>query len=455
MRIKKSIILALIIILIAGIIMYIGPRLPILTGYAAKGMCSCVFVSNRTPENIKKTDLSFFPIKLASYNIDYDKKMVTSAVFGLSKMKAIYKEGYGCVLMNDISEKEIIQQQRTKIPVYPYDNDTIIWPTGNILPHIDSSTINFALMDSLVEEVFDHPDSIPTKKTTALIIVHKGNIILERYAEDFNSKTPGIGWSMTKSMIGSFVGLLNRDSLINIYKPVEISAWNTDIRNQITLDNLLHMNSGLNWTENYFNISDVTKMLYREGDTYAYAIKSKYQYTPGEKWMYSSGTPNIISGYIRQILHNDSIYHTYLYHELFHPLGMSSITLETDVTGNFVGSSYSYATARDWARYGLLYLNKGNWQGEQIIPANWVTYSTQAIDSCTTTYGALFWLYDEHKIPDAPKDTYYCDGFLGQRIYIIPSQSLVIVRLGYSSQHIDFNRMIVAVAKAVKNPSEN
>jgi hypothetical protein len=191
-------------------------------------------------------------------------------------------------------------------------------------------------------------------------------------------------------------------------------------------------------------------MLYRSHDSYKVAIDVPYGKKPGSEWKYSSGTTNILSGIMRTVIGNDQAYHEFPYREIFNKIGVSSMILETDAAGNFVGSSYGFATARDWARFGLLYYREGIWKNDTILPKGWVDYTRNPVADSKGEYGAQFWLNRSRSLPDAPEDMFFCDGHRGQRIFIIPSRKLVVVRLGFSEEGFDHNLFLKGILAAIK-----
>ena len=374
---------------------------------------------------LEEFDNGFSPIDLASNSVDFENKTVTSNIFGLQKRIAIYREGVGAVVINkDYDENEVfLIPKRTKTP------KNLPFPYGN-LPQKDTlfSTVNYKKLNTVVSDYFD--ENTAENTTRALIVIYKNQIIAEKYAEGFNENSKFLGWSMGKSLMSAVCGVLNYQGKLALEEPAPIDAWKNDERSKITINNLLQMNSGLEWEEDYTKISDVTKMLYLDTDmTKAQAVKPLVG-KPNESWNYSSGTSNLLSGIIRSKFKTHQEYLDFWYTNLFDKIGMHSMVFETDLAGNYVASSYGWANAKDWARFGLLYLNKGNWNGEQIISEDWVKYTTTPTNTSEGVYGAQFWLNAGGHLPDVPKDMFFADGFQGQRIFIIPSKELVIVRLG-------------------------
>jgi len=447
-KILKSLLTLILIAILIGGAIYAWPRLPIITSYAAKDMCSCVFIAERDPASVQKQDLSFFPISLATTKINYDEQSVTASLLGLVKRKAVYREGLGCAVTVDYSESEIRQQSMPQMPPEPYTPDTQ-WPYGDRLPDSLPAAIDYNLLSAAVDSAFDNPANGPLLKTQAVVVVYDNILVAEKYTGGFDMYTECISWSMAKSVTNALVGILVREGKLDIYESTGIDQWEHDGRSEITINNLMHMNAGLQWVENYFNLSEVTKMLYMRGDMYRYSVNAPMQYEPDSVWYYSSGMANIITGIIRKTIGNDNEYLTFPYTELFYRIGMQNTVLETDASGNFTGSSYCYATPRDWARFGMLYMNNGVFQGDTILPGWWVKYTTTPANGSDGTYGAFFWLWDPVRFPDVPEDMFFCDGFLGQRIFIIPSKKLVVVRTGYSMKDFDMNGFLKNVIKAL------
>ncbi len=239
-----------------------------------------------------------------------------------------------------------------------------------------------------------------------------------------------MGWSITKSITSAILGILEKQGKISLNQDSLFEEWKNDKRAAITLDNLLQMNSGLEWEEDYTTLSDVNRMLFMEKNMPEVQLKKPLTGKPNESWNYSSGTTNLLSWFIRKQFSSHQEYLDFWYQELIDKIGMNSMTIETDLNGNYIGSSYAWATARDWAKFGLLYLNKGKWKNEQILNESWVDYSAKPTNTSKGEYGAHFWLNAEGKYPNVPRDMFSCNGFQGQYIFIIPSKEMVIVRFG-------------------------
>jgi len=427
--------------------------LPIIAGYGAKSICSCVMVAGRDPQNVIDNEVGKFPFSLGWYSVDYSDSSATGTVMGLAKQKAIYRKGLGCTLIAEITEEEL-RAQYIKLPSHPtIDQDTIPWPSGDLTTDSLPKGVDYETLRKVVHDAFDEGTESKLRRTRAIVIAYDGKIIAETYAQGFNSKSKQIGWSMTKSITNAMVGILVKEGKLDVTKSAPIASWANDNRNTITLNDLMQQSSGLLWNENYSTPSSVTNMLFRKKNMGLYAAESPLQGIPGEKFYYSSGTSNIISRVVRSTA-GDENYYKLPYEKLFYKIGMYSALLEPDAGGTFVGSSYCFATARDWVRFGLLYLNDGVWNDERILPVGWVTYTTTpARGAPIGEYGAQFWLNAgekgnpaERRYPDAPVDLFIADGFEGQNVWVVPSKKLVIARLSLQQgNYLNANRFLADV----------
>jgi CubicO group peptidase (beta-lactamase class C family) len=441
-KLLRRIIWLLVLAIVVFTVIYAWPRAPIITAFAARGMCSGVFVMDRQPERISLEDLSFFPISLAKTKIDYEEKSVTARVLGMAKRKAVYREGLGAVLVLDIPEEELKAKSVTR-PDPGYDPDTIPWPKGELIQASLPEGVDYDKLNTIVENAFDETDDKPFKKTLAVAVVYDNMLIGEKYLDPSHEGTIFHGWSMAKSITNAMIGVLVKDGKLDVNKPTGIPEWKNDGRNEITLDHLLQMTDGLHFVENYFDISEVTRMLYTSDDMYKFSIGNPLEHSPGTVWNYSGGSTNILSGIIRNTIGDDTEYYAFPYSKLFHRIGMLQTLFETDGAGTFVGSSYCYASTRDWARFGLLYLNNGIFIGDTIFQQGWVDYSTEPAPGSQDQYGAQIWLQKKDgRYPDIPEDMFLVDGFQGQRVFVIPSKNLVVVRMGYSMKNFDMNEFL-------------
>ena len=447
---KKRFLLLLTVLFLAGVlwgISYLNSLMPIITGYPAKYLCSAVFISNRDARNVESLDLNFSLIKYVRNEINYrDKSVISSFLWG--KSKAIYREGFGSVLLQGTDEIPLKKQQFPVVPRFSVNQDTIPWPMGNVIP--DSNTgINKAALQRIKTGLID--ENSYQGNAFGFLVLHKGIPVIEGYKPGFNEKTRFLSWSIAKSFTNALVGIMVKKGHLSLDRYTEITDWQSDARNKITLHNLLQMESGLEWNEDYGNRSDVTLMLYNNPDFAGFALKKRLLHPPGTFWYYSSGTANIVNMIIRRCFNSDSAYYVFAPQQLFNKTGMPEALFETDPAGIIAGSSYVYATARDYGRFGLLYLRDGMFNGERILPEGWVKYSTTPAKHSKGAYGAFFWLNRGRIYPDAPDDMFFCNGHDGQRIFIIPSKDLVVVVLGYSPKpenEMDFNRLLKDIIRA-------
>ena len=231
---------------------------------------------------------------------------------------------------------------------------------------------------------------------------------------------------------------------------MDIPQWRNDERKAITLNDLMQMQSGLEWNEDYGNRSDVNLMLHREKDMGLYALSKPLAHDPGTFWYYSSGSTNIVMRYLRGKFQSDSEFYEYIRERLFNPLGIRNGYFEQDMSGTPVGSSYLYITAREFARFGQMYLDDGVVDGKRVLPEGWVDYTVTPASASNGGYGSFFWLNRDGSLPDVPEDMFSCNGHDGQQVYMVPSKRLVVALLGYSPKPdntIDFNGLLRDIIK--------
>lgn len=457
MKLMKRILVLVLASVVAYGCYYLWSALPIISGYGAKQLCSCVMLGNRAPEDVIKNELGRGFLSLGRFVINFQDSSATGSVFGFTKRKAIYRTGLGCTLLSELTEEEIRSQEIKLLQTPDLNSDTVFWSEGEKLPDTLISDINYDELHRVVSTAFEGQAFEKHINTRAVLVIYDGNIVVERYAEGFDKDSRHIGWSMTKSLTSALIGILVRDGKLDVNAPAPIKEWQHDDRKSITLDNLLHANSGLDWLERYDKQCYATRMLFMKKDMGTYAASAPLAHNPGEVFQYSSGTTNILSRIIREKV-GDGYYYDFPYKELFHKIGMYSMVLESDPGGTFVGSSYAFATARDWARFGLLYLNDGVWNGERILPQGWVEYTKTAAKGAEQgQYGAHFWLNkgedrnpSNRVHPDVPVDLFWAAGHESQHVYILPSKKLVVVKLCLSQgDKLDDNRFLADIIKTL------
>ena len=421
-------------VLVAAIIggcLYLNTLMPIITGYAAKNLASAVFVSGRDAADAEALDLNFSFIKYTRNKVDMEGKTVTSR-FLWSKSVAAYRDGYGVSLLRG---KEAAELQAEAFPL----------PAAEPIPErlLPGNEALASQLEPIGEALVDRQEYNGTP--FAFVVLHEGKIVAERYREGMGPDTRLLSWSMAKSFTNALVGIMSKDGLVDIHAPMDIPEWQNDGRKAITLHDMMQMQSGLEWNENYGNRSDVNLMLFCEKDMGLFAQSKPLAYEPGTHWYYSSGSTNVVMRYLRGMFPSDEAFLSYMRERLFAPLGIWNPCFEPDMNGTPIASSFLYVTARDYARFGQMYLDDGCVGDERILPEGWVEYTCIPASDSNGIYGAFFWLNLSQALPDAPADTFSCVGHDGQQIYIIPSKDLVVVILGYSPKPdrvVDFNGVL-------------
>ena len=334
--------------------------------------------------------------------------------------------------INQLAARPLVElpAQPTGVP-WPVDE----WPQ-DALPHRSA-------VEPLIDEMFGGG---PFGVTYAVVVVQRGRLVFERYAgelehwdrpnERVDASTRLLSWSMAKSMLHAVVGLLVGDGRLSVSDRADVPEWSApgDPRGAIRLDDLLAMRDGLDFTEDYVDagVSDVIEMLFGAGqdDVAHFAADRPLIAEPGTRFNYSSGTSNIVSGIVRRSLGGRAAYEQFLQERLFGRLSMGSAIPTFDGAGTWIGSSYVHATARDYARFGLLYLRDGVWNGRRVLPDGWVDYgrAVRSVDDKDgRLYGSHWWAFgDEH-------GTFWASGYDGQQIVVCPALDLIVVRLGKTS----------------------
>ena len=418
-------------------------------GRVTKLLCSNVFVSGRTPEDVLHEELADMG-GFVKTDVDYEGKQVTASL-GPTTRRAVYREGLGCTVVIPTDGAAVggpVMASGTSSTAPQADAP---WPEGTLvsldeLPaQVDEDKLTAAL-----DRAFAELDPERPRKTRAVVVVYKGGIIAERYAPGFSADMPMISWSMAKSVTNALVGILSGQGKLFVEDPAPVPEWSAsgDPRQAITLDQLLRMSSGLEFEETYGDrgiiagaTSDVSVMLFDTRDMAAFSASKPLVEEPDSAWHYSSGTSNILSRIVGDAVGGtDQEALEFPRRALFDRIGMRSTVFEPDASGTIVGSSFVYASPRDWARFGLLYLQDGLWQDERILPQGWVAYTTTPTPKAPQgRYGAQWWLNagdpadnQDREWPDLPFDIFWADGHDGQSVVVVPSRDVVLVRLGFS-----------------------
>ncbi len=431
-------------------------------GVAAQMACAGVFVSHRKLDDVVKEDVVRLSPLTKGNRYQIGQNSVSATALGLVTRTSVYRPNVGCTLLVD-SDAETLTQQAKSIPAPPSVSNSQAWPSGDLVDLTAlPAGVDRAALDRAVTDSFE--DTTPNRDidTRAIVVVYDGHIVAERYAPGFDKDTRLLGWSMSKSITSALIGTLIASGSLALDAPPPVLEWKdkADPRSKITLRQLLNMSSGLAFKEPYDPGSDSTKMLFESHDMGAYAAAKSLEHEPGTFWSYSSGTANILSRLVFQQTGGTlATYNAYARRVLFDPLRMSSATMEPDESGNFVGSSYFYATARDWARFGLLFLDRGTINGQRVLPESFVDFvRTPAPADPHKQYGGQFWFNGVpapgskvHEFPHLPTDMYSAEGHNDEFVAIFPSRNAVIVRLGWTvgSASFDRDKHFAAILKAL------
>jgi CubicO group peptidase (beta-lactamase class C family) len=406
---------------------------PIGTAYAAKTLCSGVFVSGRDPQPVIDEDImaEVHPLlRLVTPTVDRARQRTSARLLGFALREAQYRPGLGCTLAIDRPIEELMRVPAGIGSPRPAEPLPVAEP--------DAATDAARLRDA-IDAAFTEPDPQGKRRTRAVVVLHRGRVVAERYAPGFGPDTPMLGWSMTKTVTGALAGVLVRDGRLTLASDRLLPAWRAadDPRAGITLDQLMRMTTGLAFDETYDDpLSDVARMLLGVSDGAALAAARPLVAPPGTVWNYSSGTTYLLARVLREVAPGDALMLART--ALFDPIGMSSAVMEADAAGTPVGAAYMYASAHDWARFGQFLLQDGTWNGQRILPEGWVrTMSTVTPQSPRRDFGAHLWVrvpvpFNSAQAVDLPADAVHMSGHEGQFVSIVPSRALVVVRLGLS-----------------------
>lgn len=419
-------------------------------GYAAKIVCSNVFIAGREAEEVLASDVQAPGnplLRLLTVEVDRTAQAVSAGLFGVfGNGLAVYRPGTGCATVPDGDMAKARQFTGPTAEILA-DADAP-WPRGDgVVPSLDPE-LAAILNDS----------AMAGPGMRAMVVVHGGRIVGERYGPGFSATTPLLGWSMTKTVTAALVGVLTDDEKMSRDRAGLFEGWNGGERAKITVADMLGMSSGLEFNEDYGSVTDVTRMLYLEPDMAAFAASKPLAHEIGTTFNYSSGTATMMARVWQDAVGDEAAALAWPRKHLFGPLGMTSAIMETDARGTFVGSSYMYATARDWARFGQFLLQDGVWSGRRLVPEGYVEWMHTPNPASGGEYGRFAWLHGpqagtpEGENPDAdfdvPDDAYWALGHDGQTITVIPSRDLVVVRLGLTPSRQGYKPQAMVAALA-------
>jgi CubicO group peptidase (beta-lactamase class C family) len=441
-----------------------APR--VITGFVAHTLCSAAFVSGLDTDQIYAETTAAMPgVGLIGwaigYRVDRDVRQATVTLLGGGQSRAVYRGGLGCYLAHGEEPVD------AALPVAESGTQRALLPdiAGAALVQAANPELALAL-----DRAFTEPDQPPLRRTKAVVVVKDGHVIAERYAPGYGMDTPILGYSATKSVISALTGILVRQGKLALHEPAPVPAWQNpgDPRHAITIDHLLRHTSGLAMGSS-LNASlasafdRVNQMKFVESDMAGFAENSELETVPGSGWNYHDGNYVILSRLIRDAVggHAADVLR-FARAELFGPLGLRNVTMEFDATGTPDGSSQMLAPARDWARFGMLYLNDGLVAGRRILPEGWVDYSASLTPNAWVGMGAGFWTNrgdskgSRFRISlGMPAEAFYASGVLGQYVVIVPSQRLVVARFGISGNQYDIagvSRLVADVIAATGGP---
>ncbi|ESZ23555.1 serine hydrolase [Mesorhizobium sp. L2C084A000] len=447
--------LGLIVLAVAALFawLYIAPPelIRVGSGYSAKIVCSNVFIAGRDPNEVLAVDVQApgHPLlRLMRVSVDKNRGTVSAGLFGfLGKSVAVARDGLGCA---SVPDGDVGKARRTAIQAEP-SAATMgdLWPEGE---RVEAS------QDPVIAKLLDDA-ALNGTGMRAVVVVKNGRVVAERYGDGFSARTPLLGWSMTKTVNAAIIGTLVKDGKMAFDDKNLFATWKADGRTAISLAEMMAMSSGLEFNEDYGDVADVTRMLYLEPDMAGFAESKPLAAEVGKQFSYSSGTAVMLSRLWQDAVGDKAKALTWPRTALFEPLGMHSAVLETGEQGTFVGSSYLYATAHDWARFGQFLLQGGVWNGNQILPTGFVDWMREPA-SASKVYGkGQLWIEapGDEENPGAgvaaglPKDTYWMEGHDGQTVAIIPSEQLVVVRLGLTPAKFGYRpqTMVGALIKAL------
>jgi CubicO group peptidase (beta-lactamase class C family) len=420
-------------------------------GYTAKIVCSSVFISGRDPEEVLALDVQApgHPLlRLMRVSVDREQRVVRAGLFGFAgRGLAVARDGTGCAAVPD---GDLARAAAHRVPsAAAAGPPRAPWPDGEEVGA--ASPAVQALLDDA---------ALVGPGLRAVVVLYQGRIVAERYGAGFDAATPLLGWSMTKTVTAALVGTLVRDARLDTARAALFPAWAGDARSRIAMTDLLSMSSGLSFNEDYGDVTDVTRMLYLEPDMAVFAARQPLVHPVGQHFSYASGTTVLLARLWQDAAGGNAL--GWPRRALFAPLGMRSAVMEADARGTFVGSSYMYANARDWARFALLLLQDGQWRGAPLLPPGWAVMMRTPSVAAPSEYGqAQMWRHGPTggapagQNPDAPyalpEDTAWMLGHDGQSIAIVPSRGLAVVRLGLTPSKLGYRpqRLLQAVLRTL------
>jgi len=433
---RKLILFSLLVIALVLGGSYLRSYLNIINGYAAKTLASEHFVAKREVEEIKRSDLDFFPIKYSSCRVNVVQNIVDCTLFGMARRFAYANEDGATLVpitvLPPTETKEVAKR---------------IKPVDTMLRIADSA---ISLPKTQKHAFLPNPERGGRSYTKALLVSYKGHLIYEKYANDSHMQMPMLGWSMSKSILSLAVGAYLKETKDTITQNDVVPIWTLTDKKEISLENLIQMRSGLKWDEDYNNISEVTLMLYEEKETNR--LIKKASYNRNKPFQYNSGNTNLVSEWLSSKFYTHEEFNQFLRTRLFNPLGMSTVYAETNMDQMYIASSYTYMRARDFHKLGLLISNGGQIGNNELVSPHYIQWMKKAAIGSNGRYGGGVWLNKSGNLyPSVPSDLIMFKGFNGQRVIIIPSEEIVITKLGMSKEtQISTEKLISNVLSDIK-----
>jgi CubicO group peptidase (beta-lactamase class C family) len=424
------------------------------TGTTAHDLCSETFISRLDPdqifsESIKPRPGFEFIAPFVSYDVDRQRGEVRATLAGGFLSRAVYRSDRGCTLVK--AHDGELTTLRAPPPAMAVDTKSTAMPLAPAPTGVSEA----------VDEAFAENVSGALRQTKAVLVLHRGRLIAERYAPDYGPATPVQGFSLSKSVTNALLGLLVRDGKLRLDTPILLTGSPDPA---VTLEQAMRMTTGLDLDETGSGFDPANHLLYvHTQDMAAFARSASRKAAPGTRWAYSSASTHLVARAIHDALGpGESVQH-FAQQRLFGPLGMERVLIESDETGAPIGAHYTFATARDWARFGQFFLEGGvSPNGQRLLPENWVQWATTP--TINTDYGAGWWLnrrapgvrgagYDMPLMSDVPADAFYGLGNLGQWLVVVPSHRLVVVRLGRAHtpdfDQTGINRLVSAIINSL------
>jgi len=436
-------------------------------GLNAHHLCAGLWVVGRDYQRNAATviaeDISRFPAfrweRDFTYTVDSTTHTATVTDPRVGSRSARYTGDQGCSIL-PAGARDVFFEPVPVRPALP-DPASQDWPMGDRDAKATFPNVDGAALEMTLDWAFNDAGLRRPQHTRGIVVVHRGRIIAERYAQGFGPRTPQISWSMGKSIASTLIGVLIQDGLLTLDQPAPVPEWQgpRDPRRTIRIRDLLNMSSGLDFNNfgldprsSYSADNEHFRIYFDAVPVSAHSVNQPLRFEPGTVWRYRNSDPLTLMYVARRAVEaqgEDVL--TFPQRRLFDRLGARNFVLETDAWGDFIITGYDYGSTRDWARLGLLYLRDGVWQGQRILPEGWAEFvSTPAPGDRSRGYGGLFWLNRGGAMPRVPADAYWAAGYMNQNTLIIPSRDVVVVRQGPSPGDGGYmEELVVRILEAV------